>query len=659
MKKKYVLITVTAMLIGLLCCGLVWSGGVKGKKDAPQEKAVAVPKGKYNEAPMLRELVAQGKLPPVDKRLPPEPLAIKPYEEVGQYGGTLHNFSTQANHPGDGAYAGGGFETVLRLSRDLKKIIPNIASGYESSSDAKVLTLYLRKGMKWSDGEPFTAEDVIYWWEDEVLNDDLTPAKPKYWSPGGELMKVRRVDDYTVQFLFAAPYPVAAMLLTGPEGRQIWMSPEHYLKQFHITYNEKANELAKQNGFEFWYQYYNDRKSHWSSMSTAVGLPTLHAFFLKEKTSDSLFYERNPYYWKVDTAGNQLPYMDNIITMKVEDPEIYNAKIVSGETDFAARYTSVENYPLYKESAKKAGYRVLLWPSGYGCAYIYQLNQTCKDAVLRDLFRDVRFRRAMSLALNRKEMNETIFFGLGVPRQWTLIESSMLFEPRFGEAYANYDPDGANKLLDEMGLKWDSAHKYRLRPDGKRLAVTLDLVPSGPQMAGSVPVSELAKEYWAKIGIQLTIRSMTGELAATRGPANEIIMNAWMGDRGTDMAFFTGDVRWFMPQTFGWEGSYGIEWARWYSSNGQTGEEPPAEVKQLYVWLKEMLATVDENRRNELGKKILESQAKNVWVIGTVGMVPQCVIVKNELRNVPEKHVYTWDYLYTNHTASEQYFLKK
>jgi len=653
----------TVMLVsGILCLWGVFPALAQHQYSTLQdyEKATGKRIKVFNEAPVLRTKVAAGELPPLKERLPEEPMVIEPLEEIGQYGGTAHVFSIQANHPGDGAYVGQGFETVLRLTPDCKKIIPNIAKKWELSKDGKTLTLYLRKGMKWSDGVPFTADDVMFWWKDMILNDELTPVKPTvWWGPGGELMKVEKVDDYTVRFHFAVPYPIAPRLLAGPEGLWKFQYPKHYLRQFHIKYNPKANELAKEKGFNSWYEYFAERNSTWCSMPTNPDLPTLGAFRCVESKPGYLLYERNPYYWKVDTEGNQLPYIDRIITRKVENIEMYNAKIIGGEADFAARSANLENYPLYKRSAEKGNYRINLWTSGYGSVVIYQPNQTCKDPVLRKIFQDVRFRRALSLAINREEINESLFFGLGVPRQWTLISDSILYEPRFGEAYAQYDPDEANRLLDEMGLKWDKNHEYRLRPDGKRLAWTLEYFPGAGMAAAKTAMSELVKEYWKKIGCDVKLKETTGELMNVRAPANEIVMNLWHGDRGTDMAFFTGDIRWFAPITVGWEMSYGVEWARWYATGGKSGEEPPEKVKKLYEWLKKMLTTMDEKERIQLGKKILASQAENVWVIGTVGMVPVPVITRKNLRNVPEKHLYTWDVLYTKDSYPEQYFFKQ
>lgn len=612
----------------------------------------------FSEAPMLKTKVATGELLPVKQRLPEDFVVIEPLEEIGQYGGTARVFSIAPGHPGDGAYISGQ-EPILRVASDLKTTIPNIARKWELSEDGKTLTLYLRKGMKWSDGYPFTADDIMYWWEDMVLNDELTPVKPvQYWAPGGELMKVEKVDDYTVRFRFAAPYPNVPMLLSGPEGFWKAQYPKHYLSQFHIKYNSKANELAKERGFDFWHQLHIEMTLNWCSLMRYPDVPTINAFKCVERTASHLLYERNPYYWKVDTEGNQLPYIDRILVKKVEDIEMYTAKIVTGEADFAARETSLENYPLYVESAEKAGYRVLPWPSGFGTMVLYQLNLTCKDPVLREIFLDVRFRRAMSLALNREEINEILFFGMGKPGQWTLISKSILYEPRFAQAYAQYDPEEANRLLDEMGLEWDRKHEYRLRPDGKRLVWTNEYYPGGMNIAGEA-TSELAVRYWKEIGCQVLLKPITGELSLQRAAANEIYMNLWIGDRGTDMAFFTGDLKWFVPMNTGWEMSYGVEWARWYQSEGKAGEEPPEKVKQIYEWRQELLATMDEEERILMGKNILASQAENVWAIGTVAEVPVPIIVRKNLRNIPEEGLYTWDVLYTMPQHPEQFFFKQ
>ncbi|GAI52566.1 unnamed protein product, partial [marine sediment metagenome] len=244
--------------------------------------------------------------------------------------------------------------------------------------------------------------------------------------------------------------------------------------------------------------------------------------------------ERNPYYWKVDTAGNQLPYINKVIVTKVADKEMMDAKLITGDFDFGCLETRVENYSLYMENAEKGHYRVLPWQSVHGSAVIYQVNQTSEDPILRKIFQDVRFRRALSLAINREEINNVIFYGLAEPRQYTVISQSVYYEEEFAGAYAGYDPEEANRLLDEMGLKWDKNHEWRLRPDSKILSSTLEyFLCETPKDK----ISELVKEYWEAIGFKITIKQISGELQRERAIANKIQVGLWHGDVATDWLF--------------------------------------------------------------------------------------------------------------------------
>ncbi|MBA7538134.1 Periplasmic alpha-galactoside-binding protein [subsurface metagenome] len=604
---------------------------------------------KYNEAPMLKVKVAAGELPPVEQRLPDEPQIVKPIEEIGQYGGTAHVFDTMANAPGDGAYLA-GFEPLFRIAPDCKTIISNIVREWELSKDMKTLTLYLRKGIKWSDGVNLTADDMMFWYEDIFLNDELTPVKNQNFCPGNEPMKVEKVNDYTVRLCFAAPCPTIEVTLCGYQGIGL-VQPKHYLGQFHLKYNPEADNLAKEKGLNAWYEYFNERRGTWQGVPQVLELPIIGAFKLVEKRVGYLLYERNPYYWKVDTEGNQLPYIDRIITGKVENVELYNGKIISGESDFGMRRTFFEDFPLFKDSARKANYQVYLWKYTNQSFPVYQPNQTHKDPILRKIFRDVRFRRGLSLAINREEINEDIHFGKAVPGQMTVLPSSKYYKPEFETAYAQYDPEEANRLLDEMGLSWDKNHEYRLRSDGKKLGWTLEYLDEAV-----TSTNELVKEYWKEIGCDVTMKLITGELQGVRAPSNDMDMTLWGNDKASDFLFpLTPQL--FVPYSLGWETSWGVEWARWYTSEGKEGEEPPENVKKLYEWWEELKITVgEENIR--LGRNILASQAENLWGIGTVGMFPRPVITKSNLRNVPEIYLYGWDLLYTMPCPPEQFFFE-
>jgi len=613
---------------------------------------------KYNEAPMLKIKVAAGELPPVEERLPEEPLVIPVVEKIGEYGGTIHVQSLSPGSWETGGWQIINFECILRVAPDGKTILPNLAKDYKLSEDGKTLTLHLRKGIKWSDGAPFTADDILFWYEDVILNDELTPVKPKRWSPGGKLMKMEKIDDYTVRLHFAAPYPLVTLHLVRAARGSFYL-PKHYLKQFHPRYTpmEKLEKMTREEGYNYWYQLFNVKRDDGWGGKAGVGYPTLRSHVLIEKKGEVYIAGRNPYYWKVDPAGNQLPYIDKVfITAGVGSRELMTGKVLSGQVDYDCQMTSLANLPLYKENAEKAKYRVLLWPHGYGNFVSYQPNQTYKkDLVLRDIFRDVRFRRALSLAINREEINEALYFGMGVPRQTTVVPDSIYFEEEFAKAYAEYNPEEANRLLDEMGLKWDANHQWRLRPDGKKLSITLEYIEEETPMTAT---SELVKEYWKAIGIDLNLKVISSELMWQRYAANNVQMGASWGSGYLDISFPL-DPSFYVPMATGLGGCWGTLWAHWYLSGGKEGEEPPEEVKKNIERWERMQVTMDEKERVRLGKEILRSQAENLWVIGTVGMAPHPIIVRNNLRNVPEKvPYYTWDLYFSTIAYPEQFFFE-
>ncbi|NPV80310.1 MAG: ABC transporter substrate-binding protein [Firmicutes bacterium] len=612
----------------------------------------------YGEAPMLVPLVKAGKLPPVNERLPEEPAVVKPVEETGQYGGTARVVTVRPQILEDGGLMMSQ-EPILRIDSDGKTVVPNIAKKWEFTSDGKTLTLYLRKGMKWSDGQPFTADDILFWWEDVVLNDELTPVKPKAWSPGGKLMKVEKLNEYAIRLHFAVPYPMALFRLAHSDGFEgSFFLPKHYLKQFHPKYTSKGDleKLAKSQGFDTWSRLFLAKAQINAGSGRAVdpGTPTLKAYRIVHKGLDTVTAERNPYYWKVDPKGNQLPYIDRIFVMVVKDFEMVNMKITSGEVDFAGFNTLLENYPLYRQVAKRNNYRVLMWQDVFGGELILMPNQTHSDPVMRKIFQDRRFRIALSLGINREEMNQLFYLELAEPRQTTVIPQSSYYEPEFAKAYIEYNPEKANRLLDEMGLK-RGADGYRLRPDGKRLEILIEYTrvdtPRGP-------LCEFVQQGWEKLGLKVAVKEITGELQDVRARGNLMDMTVWNADKNTDVLFPITPM-WYVPMSWGWENSWCPLWAQWYVSGGKAGEEPPQEMKRLISLWEKMQSVMDDQERIKLGKEILRSQAENLWTIGTVGLAPHPVIVRDNLRNVPEKGLWGWDTIWTYIYHPEQFFFKQ
>ena len=309
---------------------------------------------------------------------------------------------------------------------------------------------------------------------------------------------------------------------------------------------------------------------------------------------------------------------------------------------------------MYKRYEEKGGYRTILWDYG-SLATIYQVNQTSTDLVLRKIFQDLRFRKALSLALNREEINESFFFSKGKPMQYTVFDSSKYYEPRFANAYIEYNPEEAKRLLDEMGLADKDGDGWLERPDGERLSFTIE---SFEIEQVTIPRVELAAEYWKALGLDVRVKQISGELASVRVTGNMVDCSTWTGGEVLD-SLFPMYVHWFLPMMPGWSENSGPAWALWFLTEGAQGEEPPARIKELRSWWEQAKVEPDEQKRIVLAKKILEHQAEQLWVIGDVGYVPQVLIFNKQLRNVPETGIWAWATLWTISRDPEQWFFEE
>jgi peptide/nickel transport system substrate-binding protein len=460
----------------------------------------------------------------------------------------------------------------------------------------------MRKGMKWSDGEPLTSDDFLFMYEDWMLNADITPVVGQWFRPGGEVMKVDIVDEYHFRMTFAAPNP--SFVLVNMAHRYGWWSycfmPRHYLEQFHIKYNpEGANDLAVEAGFEFWYQWFSAR----ANPDQNIDLPSTRGFIVTKDSPQQVMLQRNPYSFMVDTEGNQLPNVDQIMLDRVADRSLLDPKIVGGQYDYAGFQTSIQNYTTYQDAAEQGGYKLILWRSGKGSDVVYNVNMNWPEQMIRDVFSDVRFRRALSLAINREEINQIVYYGNGTPRQMTVIPDSRHFKPEYETAWADYDVDQANALLDEMGLAWSADQKTRLWPDGTPMVISWDIYESETPKG---PITQLVKEYWAAIGVQIEYKSVTRTLLTQKILANQEAMSLWHGDETTDVLFLRRP-KCFAPIN-GDESCWGVNWGLWYNTHGEQGEEPPQEIKDLYTWLDEYNTTDSD----EPAAKVLASEAENV-----------------------------------------------
>ncbi len=628
-------LTVISLLIGVVCL----LGGIS---------ALA-----YQEAPMLRALVAAGELPPVEERLPEELLVVEPVEEIGQYGGTIQVFARDASawndfQPGE-EYDRGG---LFLFSSDGQGRAPDLATKVEISEDRKTFTLYLRRGVKWSDGAPCTVDDLIFQYVDVYDNRELVPVRPR------NLPTLVKIDDYTVRYEYEEP--VSNAVTWGVQSMIEY--PKHYLKKWHIKYNPKANELAKEEGFDYWWQALPNH-AQWYPQQSDLDCPKLRAFIYKESTAGVKVLERNPYYYKVDTAGNQLPYIDKVV-IQVVDMEVFQLKAISGEADYAYEGLGLDNYPLYKENEEAGNYRVILMPISWANAQGIAFNFNEHDPVLRKIYHDIRFRRALSVAINRDEISESVFFGKATPRQGAPLPGTSYYQDKWAESYIQYDPDMANGLLDEMGLEWDKKHEYRLRPDGKTLAVTIE---HGVIRAFTASILELVREYWGVVGVDVSLKSYHKEALRARSKTSEHGLISWENVGGEEWTIL-GNPR--SDYGYGEFQSWYYDWCTWDgpTEDGAQLQQPGDTITYQDVndhWARIMKfqyeAVVASKEYMELAEQIMDWWSENLVNIGIVGGVPQPMIISNNIGNVPdpERDFQTSAFRVVNQHGYSQWFFKK
>jgi len=595
-----------------------------------QVTAVPTP-SQSSEAPMLADKTTSGALPPVDERIPAEPMVLEPFESIGQYGGSLVQLAPDPTGADAGFGSSNDANAVATRSYDLRTIMPNVCKSWQLSDDYTEIAFELRKGMRWSDGAPFTTDDVRFWYEDGLLNEELTPQVDSKWKPGGEVMQLIVDDDYTFRLRFAAPYPIIIDYLPGSG---FW-TPKAYLKQFHINYNPQAVEVAKSEGFDLWIESYQSH-AETGNLQQDVDVPVLLPWMWESQASNGdRFWVRNPYFWEIDPEGNQLPYMDYHERWVTGNLEVLTAKVIAGEGTHASWYLTLPDYPLFKENEAQGGYTAGLYPDSRASEYGLAFNYGHKDLYLRELFNDLRWRMAMSHAINRDEINELRFAGTGTPRQPIADPGASFYEEGIDQYYIEYDPDLANELLDEIGLPWDADHEWRTRADGSPLNLTLDFWASKSNVA---EISEMLKNYWGKVGINITVKPEEKNFYMDRLVANETDMGNWaIGGSSEVYSRQNEPIRWRPPWHWTTTPLGGPSWRQWLDSDGEEGLEPPEIIKELWdltvQWLAEPNGT---ERYMELGKRIFQINAENCWLIGTVGLVPRVAVIKNTVRNAPK-----------------------
>ncbi len=590
----------------------------------------------YTGPPSLLDEEMAGKMPGVSERLPKNPRVVNLKamgRKPGKHGGTMRMLIGKIKDikliPIYGYARLVGYNEKFELKPDILEKV--------DVKEGRIFTFYLRKGHKWSDGHPFTSEDFRYAWNDMLTDKKLgrSGLRPNLQVDGkGPVFEV--IDETTVRYTWHAPNPQFLPALAAPIPIYLAM-PAHYLKQFHKTYQtkEKLAKLLVKNRVKKWYKLH--KRMAREKKASNPDLPTLSPWVNTTPLPADLFvFERNAYFHRVDENGNQLPYFDRI-TMSVGTGSLIPAKVGAGDADLQARNLNFVDYTHLKSSEKRSKYKVLLWKSGKGSAVTLLPNLNVKDPLWRKTLRDVRFRRALSMGIDRHEINQIMFYGLARESGDSMLPQSPLYKEKYQKAWAEHDTKQANIFLDEMGLIKRDEDGYRLFPNGSRVEI---IVETAGESTLQSDILELIQDQWHAIGVKLIIRGSQRDVMRRRAISGLAVMTIW---NGLDNAVASPQMS---PSELVPSSQSDLQWPQWgmyVSSKGEKGEKPDlAPVVEMLKSAKRWSKAATTQEKTKAWQEILEIYSDNVFSIGIVNGALQPVVVKNNIVNVPKEAIYAY-----------------
>ena len=599
--------------------------------------SVALPRGAWAETEMFAADIASGALPPMADRLPKNPRVIDLAamgRETGRYGGTVRMVVGSAREVRLMPFY--SYARLMGYDGDLN-LQPDVLASCDAVDD-RIYTLHLREGHRWSDGAPYTAEDFTYCWND-VLNNEVLyrSGLPVELQANGVPATFEVLDLLTIRYTFAGPKPDFLPNLAAPLPLLLAL-PQHYLKQFHEKYQtpEKLAEMVEAQKVDDW-QGLHVKMSR-QNRPENPDLPTLEAW--RPRTAppaEQFIFERNPFFHRVDQAGNQLPYFDRIV-FNVSSSEIIPAKAATGESDLQCAGIGFTDYTMLKQAEKLHPLRVSLWRKTQGSSVALMPNLNCKDDVWRGLFQDVRMRRALSVAINRTEINKVLYFGLAQEAADTVLPESPLFRPEYASAWAQHDPALANALLDELGLTTRGGGNIRRLPDGRQCGI---VVETAGESTLEVDVLGLIRDHYREVGIALYIRNSQRDVFRSRAMGGDQMMSVWQGlENAVPTADMSPDQ---LAPTTGDQLQWPV-WGIWYASGESAGTAPDlAPAQELAGLFQDWLNSTTTEARAGIWHKMLAIRAEQVFTIGTVSGALQPVLRSSLMRNVPEEGLYGFE----------------
>jgi peptide/nickel transport system substrate-binding protein len=618
-----------------------------------------------NMAKLNGKIRGNPKLPPLAQRIPQEPLVVVPYDSIGKYGGTFDALSN-ATESGTSDFMAVRHVNLVRYSDDLETIVPNVAKGWEWNSDFTQLTFFLRKGHKWSDGAPFGARDVKFWYENLAIDSSVREKPKDYALVGGKPMSVTVVNEQTVRFNLPAPKP--GLLSHFANHYAQGFQPMHFLGKFHPSVNPDADKEAKKLGFEDGYAviaaYYGS--SDWMDTPTpmltnkdkiakmpADTVPTLESHILVAESTEGRHLVANPYFHMVDTVGNQLPYINEQDELFVGESEVRLLKLINGEVSFKQQALNLDYAPMLLENQEKSNFTVEMKPEIAMPTFAF--NVTSDNPEKRKVFGDVQFRQAMSVAMNRDEINEVIFFGLGKGQQYIAFSPTPSFiDARWPQYYAQYDTALANKLLDRIGMKDIDGDGMREMPNGEKLVLNLQVATQSV----SIKLVELVGQQWAAVGIDNTVKEVTTDEFRSAMSSNQL--DVTMYQKGQPLAVILGVAELFIPPYDNYFNQRtAMLWGEYLDSDGVSGVKPPAWAYQMIDDIAAFQsATPGSEESKRLARKLVEATAENLLFIGTVLSVSP-IYHSNNLKNFPEYKTASYAYYRSYPYRGPQWYFEK
>ena len=592
----------------------------------------------YSEAPSLAKKVAAGKLPPVEERLPfnPRKLNFKNLGlKIGQYGGSIRMLMARAKDARQMSVY--GYSRLVGYHPKTFELEADILESFEVK-EGRRFTFELRRGHRWSDGQPLTSEDFRYWWEDVANNKELSPVgPPKIMTINGELPIFEVINRYKFRYTWKRPNPDFLPRLASESPLYIYR-PAHYMRQFHEKYTDRniLKKTVKKSKQRNWAALHNKMDNLYRNDN--VDLPVLQPWVSISKPSASrLIFKRNPFFHRVDPEGKQLPYADSFI-FTIANNKLIPAKTGTGEVDLQARYLRFDDYTFLKKGEERSPYSTRLWKTAKGAHLALFPNLNVNNPILRKLIRDVRFRRALSLGVHRHEINQVIYYGLAIGGNNSVLPESPLYRPTYRNKWANFDLQKANQLLDEIGLVQRDRSGIRLMPDGSPLHL---IIETAGESTEQTDVLELVRDSWLKIGIKIFSKPSQRNVFRNRIFSGETAMSIWSG---VENGLITANSS---PAEFVPTSQQSLQWPKWgqyHETNGKAGEKPTGEhVIHLLELYQRWKNTAAQKEKSKIWQKILEIHSDQVYSIGLVAAVLQPVVVSSQLKNVPLSAIYNWN----------------